>query len=81
TAQFKQGALDNLSRMVIIARSYDIKDWKPENAKANMQKAIQAIGAGKCAPSSSAARNTSADRPGYTRRQPQGGEGKQQRLE
>jgi D-xylose transport system substrate-binding protein len=47
--QFKAGALSELSGKVQIAQSYDTKDWKPENAEANMTKAIQAIGAGNIA--------------------------------
>ncbi|WP_073951072.1 sugar ABC transporter substrate-binding protein [Streptomyces kebangsaanensis] len=43
-AQFKEGALTQLSGKVTIAKSYDTKDWKPENAEANMAQAIGAIG-------------------------------------
>ena len=43
-AQFKEGALSELNGKVTIARSFDTKDWKPENARANMTKAIEAIG-------------------------------------
>ncbi|MFG2885531.1 sugar ABC transporter substrate-binding protein [Streptomyces sp. NPDC048297] len=43
--QFKQGALSELSGKVRIAATYDTKDWKPENAQANMTKAIGQIGA------------------------------------
>ncbi|MBG0853644.1 substrate-binding domain-containing protein [Streptomyces spinoverrucosus] len=42
--QFKQGALSELNGKVTIAQSFDTKDWKPENAEANMAQAIQAIG-------------------------------------
>ncbi|WP_112467204.1 sugar ABC transporter substrate-binding protein [Streptomyces triticisoli] len=42
--QFKEGALAQLSGKVTIAKSYDTKDWKPENALANMKQAIGAIG-------------------------------------
>ncbi|MER6982540.1 sugar ABC transporter substrate-binding protein [Streptomyces carpinensis] len=42
--QFKQGALTQLNGKVTIAKSYDTKDWKPENAEANMAEAIRAIG-------------------------------------
>lgn len=42
--QFKAGALAQLKDKVTIAESYDTKDWKPENAQANMEKAIKAIG-------------------------------------
>ncbi|MFJ6832460.1 sugar ABC transporter substrate-binding protein [Streptomyces sp. NPDC091209] len=43
-AQFKAGAQSELQDKVIIASSYDTKDWKPENAKVNMEKAIQNVG-------------------------------------
>ncbi|MFE2046076.1 sugar ABC transporter substrate-binding protein [Streptomyces sp. NPDC059477] len=43
--QFKQGALDELEGQVTVAESYDTKDWKPENAEANMTAAIKEIGA------------------------------------
>ncbi|GAA3813421.1 sugar ABC transporter substrate-binding protein [Streptomyces chiangmaiensis] len=43
-AQFKEGALSELSGKVNVAKKYDTKDWKPENAKANMVQAIQSIG-------------------------------------
>ncbi|MGW0186812.1 sugar ABC transporter substrate-binding protein [Streptomyces sp. NPDC003362] len=43
--QFKAGALSELNGKVRIAQTYDTKDWKPENAEANMTKAIAAIGA------------------------------------
>ncbi|MFD5567882.1 sugar ABC transporter substrate-binding protein [Streptomyces cadmiisoli] len=42
--QFKQGAMSELSGKVNIAQSFDTKDWKPENAKANMAQAIEVIG-------------------------------------
>ncbi|MFV0134691.1 sugar ABC transporter substrate-binding protein [Streptomyces sp. HMX87] len=42
--QFKAGALSQLQGKVTIAASYDTKDWKPENAQANMTKAIASIG-------------------------------------
>ncbi|MFE0258264.1 sugar ABC transporter substrate-binding protein [Streptomyces sp. NPDC059010] len=42
--QFKAGALSELSGTVDIAKSYDTKDWKPENAQANMAQAIKSIG-------------------------------------
>jgi len=48
-AQFKEGALSELKGKVNIAESYDTTDWKPENAKANMEKAISAIGLEKIA--------------------------------
>ncbi|MGW4020172.1 sugar ABC transporter substrate-binding protein [Streptomyces sp. NPDC005009] len=44
--QFKAGALSELKGKVTIAKSYDTKDWKAENAQANMAEAIDAIGAG-----------------------------------
>ncbi|MGW0336557.1 sugar ABC transporter substrate-binding protein [Streptomyces sp. NPDC003011] len=43
--QFKAGALSELEGKVTIAKSYDTVEWKPENAEANMEKAIGAIGA------------------------------------
>lgn len=43
-AQFKEGALSELDGKVTIAQSFDTKDWKPENARANMTRAITAIG-------------------------------------
>ncbi|MGW6909289.1 sugar ABC transporter substrate-binding protein [Streptomyces sp. NPDC054940] len=43
--QFKAGALSELNGTVDIAKTYDTKDWKPENAQANMAEAIKAIGA------------------------------------
>ncbi|KOT42038.1 ABC transporter substrate-binding protein [Streptomyces caelestis] len=43
--QFKASALSELKSKVTIAKSYDTKDWKPENAQANMAEAINAIGA------------------------------------
>ncbi|GAA4063425.1 sugar ABC transporter substrate-binding protein [Streptomyces shaanxiensis] len=42
--QFKAGALSELNGSVDIAKSYDTKDWKPENATANMAQAIKSIG-------------------------------------
>ena len=47
--QFKQGALAELNGRVTIASSFDTKDWKPENAQANMAEAIKVIGAGNIA--------------------------------
>ncbi|MFJ3547635.1 sugar ABC transporter substrate-binding protein [Streptomyces sp. NPDC090114] len=44
--QFKAGALAVLKGKVTISKSFDTKDWKPENAQANMTEAINAIGAG-----------------------------------
>ncbi|MBW8737602.1 MAG: substrate-binding domain-containing protein [Streptomyces turgidiscabies] len=43
-AQFKEGALSELKDKVTIAKSFDTKDWKPENAQANMAQAITDIG-------------------------------------
>ncbi|KFG74765.1 ABC transporter substrate-binding protein [Streptomyces mutabilis] len=42
--QFKAGALSELNGKVTIAQSFDTKDWKPENAEANMNEAIEKIG-------------------------------------
>jgi D-xylose transport system substrate-binding protein len=42
--QFKEGALSELNGKVTIAASYDTTGWKPENAEANMGKAIAEIG-------------------------------------
>ncbi|MFJ8637041.1 sugar ABC transporter substrate-binding protein [Streptomyces sp. NPDC093568] len=42
--QFKAGALSELKGSVDIAKSYDTKDWKPENAEANMAEAIKSVG-------------------------------------
>ncbi|MFJ4785663.1 sugar ABC transporter substrate-binding protein [Streptomyces sp. NPDC088794] len=47
--QFKAGALSELNGKVTISKSYDTKDWKPENAQANMAAAIQEIGKGNIA--------------------------------
>ncbi|MER6348169.1 substrate-binding domain-containing protein [Streptomyces sp. NPDC001595] len=47
--QFKAGALSELTGKVQIAKSYDTKDWKPENAQSNMTEAIQKIGVGNIA--------------------------------
>ncbi|MFB8247986.1 sugar ABC transporter substrate-binding protein [Streptomyces sp. NPDC055952] len=44
TARFKEGALGELRGQVQIARRYDTKEWKPAIAKANMRKAIKAVG-------------------------------------
>ncbi len=43
-AQFKQGAHSVLDGKVKIGREYDTKEWKPENANANMEGAISALG-------------------------------------
>ncbi|MFD3499442.1 sugar ABC transporter substrate-binding protein [Streptomyces sp. NPDC058676] len=42
--QFKAGALLVLEGNVTIAKSFDTKDWKPQNAEKNMTEAINAIG-------------------------------------
>jgi D-xylose transport system substrate-binding protein len=42
--QFKAGAMSELNGKVTIAESFDTKDWKPENAQANMAGAIEKIG-------------------------------------
>lgn len=42
--QFKEGALSELNGKVTIAEAFDIKDWSPELAQANMTKAIDKIG-------------------------------------
>lgn len=43
-AQFKAGAHSVLDGKVNIGKEYDTKDWKPENANANMEGAITALG-------------------------------------
>ncbi|MEU0195514.1 sugar ABC transporter substrate-binding protein [Streptomyces afghaniensis] len=43
-AQFKKGAHSVLDGKVNIGREYDTKEWKPENANANMEGAISALG-------------------------------------
>ncbi|GAA0658581.1 substrate-binding domain-containing protein [Streptomyces thermocarboxydovorans] len=43
--QFKAGALSEIKGKVTIAASFDTKGWKPENAQANMTRAINEIGA------------------------------------
>jgi D-xylose transport system substrate-binding protein len=43
-ALFKRGALSELEGKVDIEKTYDTKEWKPENANANMEGAISAIG-------------------------------------
>ncbi|MEV5612598.1 substrate-binding domain-containing protein [Streptomyces sp. NPDC052225] len=48
-AFFKKGALSVLKDKVTIAKSYDTKEWKPENANANMEGAISSIGKNKIA--------------------------------
>jgi len=44
TARFKEGALSELKGRVVIAKSYDTKEWLPSVAAANMKKAVQSIG-------------------------------------
>ncbi|WP_062189681.1 substrate-binding domain-containing protein [Streptomyces sp. AVP053U2] len=43
-ALFKEGAHSVLDGKVKVGREYDTKEWKPENANANMEGAISAIG-------------------------------------
>lgn len=43
-AQFKKGALSELQNKVNVVKSYDVVDWKPENAKKDMAQAIAAVG-------------------------------------
>ncbi|AIS01085.1 solute-binding protein [Streptomyces glaucescens] len=42
--QFKEGAHSVLDGKVKIGKEYDTKEWKPENANANMEAAISALG-------------------------------------
>lgn len=42
--QFKEGAHSVLDGKVNIGKEYDTKEWKPENANANMEGAISALG-------------------------------------
>ncbi|WP_435214348.1 sugar ABC transporter substrate-binding protein [Streptomyces sp. bgisy034] len=46
TGRFKKGALTELDGAVNIVKKYDTDKWSPEAAKANMQKAIAAVGVG-----------------------------------
>ncbi|MEU6291902.1 sugar ABC transporter substrate-binding protein [Streptomyces sp. NPDC046988] len=48
-AQFKEGAHAALDGKVKVGREYDTKEWKPENANANMEGAISALGKDKIA--------------------------------
>ncbi|MFF2654494.1 sugar ABC transporter substrate-binding protein [Streptomyces sp. NPDC058045] len=48
-ALFKEGALAELGDHVDIVKSYDVEDWKPENARARMKSAINSIGADRIA--------------------------------
>ncbi|WP_322621225.1 sugar ABC transporter substrate-binding protein [Streptomyces acidicola] len=43
-AQFKDAALSELQDGTEIAKEYDTKDWDPKYAKANMEKAVKAVG-------------------------------------
>ncbi|MFI2350457.1 sugar ABC transporter substrate-binding protein [Streptomyces sp. NPDC019443] len=43
-AQFKKGAHAELDGQVKVGKEYDTKEWKPENANANMEAAISALG-------------------------------------
>ncbi|GGT15577.1 solute-binding protein [Streptomyces kurssanovii] len=43
-AMFKKGAHTELDGKVEVGLEYDTKDWKPENAKANMDAAIATLG-------------------------------------
>jgi D-xylose transport system substrate-binding protein len=44
-AQFKKGAHSVLDGKVTIAKEYDTKEWSPDNANAQMEAAISAVGA------------------------------------
>ncbi|MEU6550362.1 substrate-binding domain-containing protein [Streptomyces sp. NPDC046915] len=44
TGKFKEGALSELKNKVRLAKVYNTDKWAPDAAKANMEKAIQAIG-------------------------------------
>jgi D-xylose transport system substrate-binding protein len=43
-ALFKKGAHAELDGKVTVGKEYDTKEWKPENANANMEAAISALG-------------------------------------
>ncbi|MEU0397720.1 substrate-binding domain-containing protein [Streptomyces sp. NPDC006208] len=43
-ALFKKGAKAELDGKVTVGKEYDTKEWKPENANANMEAAISALG-------------------------------------
>ncbi|MET7451600.1 substrate-binding domain-containing protein [Streptomyces sp. NPDC005574] len=49
TARFKKGAMAELENNVIIAKSYDTKEWLPAVAEANMREAIKSVGLGNIA--------------------------------
>ncbi|MDI3405203.1 sugar ABC transporter substrate-binding protein [Streptomyces cavernicola] len=44
SAQYKEGARSRLALTVTIAKSYATAGWKPENAKAHMERAISDLG-------------------------------------
>ncbi|WP_458244843.1 sugar ABC transporter substrate-binding protein [Streptomyces sp. MAI_2237] len=44
SALFKAGALSELKGRVVIAKSYDVDEWLPATAKADMRKAVQSVG-------------------------------------
>lgn len=44
TARFHKGAISELKGRVVIAKSYYTREWLPQVAKANMRKAIKAVG-------------------------------------
>lgn len=46
-AQFKKGAHSVLDGKVNIGRAFDTKEWSPDNANANMESAISALGKNK----------------------------------
>ncbi|MFD5625026.1 MULTISPECIES: sugar ABC transporter substrate-binding protein [unclassified Streptomyces] len=46
-ALFKKGAHSVLDGKVTVGKEYDTKEWKPENANANMEGAISALGKSK----------------------------------
>ncbi|MFI8190097.1 sugar ABC transporter substrate-binding protein [Streptomyces sp. NPDC085946] len=48
-AQFKKGAHEVLDGKVKIGKEYDTKEWSPDNANANMEAAISALGKKKIA--------------------------------
>lgn len=48
-AQFKQGAHEILDGKVKVGKEFDTKEWSPDNANANMEAAISALGKGKIA--------------------------------
>ncbi|WP_307624265.1 sugar ABC transporter substrate-binding protein [Streptomyces sp. V3I7] len=47
--QFKDGALSVLKGKVDIAKSFDTKEWSPDNANSEMEAAISSVGKGKIA--------------------------------